>query len=184
MEEKLFIEKRERTETKLRFAQIHLQELGGLDNPGGDDFERAHQESFLYHLLGAKDAFILELNIIYNANLPEQNLSPGKLQKILDSKGKKSSELSELYELEKCVDSWLFHARIFRDQVTHFSAVPRAYYLGGKFDHQIHLKNHKTEKIIKRHYVDLFSDWLLNMKELLNRLRSSAVKNNPIFSPK
>ena len=42
----------ERTGAKLRYAGVHLDELEAMPSRRGDNFERAHQESFLYHLLG------------------------------------------------------------------------------------------------------------------------------------
>ena len=57
---------RVRVDSKLRFAEIHLEELRELEAKtplGGSDFDRAHQESFLFHLFSAKDAFLIELNI-------------------------------------------------------------------------------------------------------------------------
>lgn len=56
--------KQERTDAKLRYAALHLDELKSKDTGGGDDFARAHQESFLFHLIGAKESFLLELNFI------------------------------------------------------------------------------------------------------------------------
>jgi|WetSurMetagenome_2_1015567.scaffolds.fasta_scaffold09331_4 hypothetical protein len=38
---------RERTYAKLRYAKVHLDELKVIPNIGGQDFDKAHQESFL-----------------------------------------------------------------------------------------------------------------------------------------
>lgn len=55
---------KERTNAKLRYARIHLNELRLYQRKGsGDDFERSHQESFFFHLFGALDAFLQELNL-------------------------------------------------------------------------------------------------------------------------
>jgi hypothetical protein len=54
-----------RTDAKLRYAKIHLDELAALPIRNGGDFDRAHQESFLFHLFGARDAFLAELNHYY-----------------------------------------------------------------------------------------------------------------------
>lgn len=59
MDEKRLENLRARTDAKLRFAEVHLKELLALPRLSGDDFDRAHQESYLYHLIGAKDAFLL-----------------------------------------------------------------------------------------------------------------------------
>jgi hypothetical protein len=47
----------ERTDAKLRYATVHLDELKARSEPwNGDDWERAHYESFFFHLFGARDA--------------------------------------------------------------------------------------------------------------------------------
>jgi len=49
----------ERTNAKLRYARLHLEELRSYRRKGsGDDFERSHQEAFLFHLFGTRDAFL------------------------------------------------------------------------------------------------------------------------------
>lgn len=37
-----------RTDAELRYAKIHLDELASLASLSGDDFDRAHQESFCF----------------------------------------------------------------------------------------------------------------------------------------
>jgi hypothetical protein len=167
-----------RTDRKLRFAQVHLNELkvNGINN--GDDFERAHQESFVYHLLGAKEAFLIELNAYYRTELKGENISMGNLKNALEKKGMQSNELVELYKLENEEDSWLFHAKAIRDYSTHISDVPRRFHLGGENHQRVFLSNPKTGQIIERHLIDEFSDWINKMTELIERLRSTAVSGN------
>src|SRR5437588_12646140 len=92
---------RERTEAKLRYARVHLDELKSQGLPGGSDFDKAHQESFLFHLLGARDAFLGELNHHYGAGLAPDALSPGKIRDALNARSIRSPELRTLYELEQ-----------------------------------------------------------------------------------
>ena len=63
---------KERTEGKLRYAKVHLDELivCPRDSPY-DDFQRAHCESFLFHLIGARDSFLQEINIAHGLGLKE-----------------------------------------------------------------------------------------------------------------
>jgi hypothetical protein len=166
---------RSRADAKIRYAQVHLDELRAINRLGGDDFDRAHQESFLYHLLGAKEAFIIELNGYYFAGLPNRDLTAGKLREALKAKGKTSKELAELYSLENDQGSWLSFAKESRDYSTHISGAIRGFHLGGHRDGQVWLHNPDTGQSIERHYVDEFADWLANMKELLERLRESAI---------
>jgi len=90
-----------RTDAKLRYAKVHLDELAALPAHGGDDFDRAHQESFLFHLYGTRDAFLIELNHYYGLGLPIESLTPGKLREALKLRGIQSPELSELFILPK-----------------------------------------------------------------------------------
>ena len=176
MNEKELANLRSRTDAKIRYAKIHLDELKAKGILGGDDFDRAHQESFLYHLLGAKDSFLIELNVYYSGGLANNDVAPGKLRKALKIKGVVSNELAELFLLERDENSWLFHAKEMRDHSTHISGVRRNFHVGGENDGQIWLHNPKTDKSIERHFVDEFDNWLVNMKELLVRLRISAIE--------
>jgi hypothetical protein len=65
-----------------------------------------------------------------------------------------------------------------RDYSTHVSGVPRDFHLGGDDDGKVWLRNTKTGDSIKRYFVNEFCDWLFNMKELLERLRESAIHEN------
>lgn len=176
MDEKALLNLRARADGKLSYAKIHLDELKALGRIGGSEFDRAHQESFLYHLLGAKEAFLIELNAYYAGGLTEKNLTAGNLRKALKKQGRVSKELVELYAMETEESSWLFHAKEMRDHSTHVAAVSRAFNICGSADGQVWLRNPKTGEDIARHFVDEFSDWVSNMRELLERLRTSAIK--------
>ena len=168
---------RERTESKIRFAQVHLDELEQIEIIGGSDFDRAHQESFLYHLIGAKESFLQELNIIYGANLSTENLTIGKLRDYMKNNGKKFGELSEIYKLENKKGSWLFIAKEMRDHSTHIENLKRSYHLGGKFHKKVHLKHPKNQLTIEKHFPELFSEWITNMSNLIEDLRKSSINN-------
>lgn len=166
---------RSRTDSKLRYAKVHLDELLQIKSHGGDDFDRAHQESFLFHLFGAKEAFLIELNVYYGASIPPEKISPGKLREKIKKLGKQCLELGELYNLETNQKSWLFNAKTMRDQSTHHTGVIRAFHLGGPNHAQVWLKNDITNKYIQKHFTEEFSAWLLEMDSLLDRLRKSAI---------
>ena len=176
MEQKELENLRSRTDAKIRYAQVHLEELKAKGILGGDDFDRAHQESFLYHMLGAKESFLIELNTYYSGGLSNKDLTAGKLRKSLKLKGVVSNELAELYLFERDENSWLFHAKEMRDYSTHTSGIRHDFHLGGKNDRQVWLRNPMTGKSVERHFVDEFGDWLINMKDLLERLRKSAIE--------
>lgn len=166
-----------RTDSKIRYAQIHLDELIERNNYNGDDFERAHQESFLYHLLGAKESFIIELNTYYNTGLVGKGISMGNIRKELKSRGLKSEELKELFLLEEDDSSWLFHAKSMRDYSTHIANVPLHFNVGGEDENLTFISNPKTGKVIERHFIEEFNDWILIMKETIQRLRNYAITN-------
>jgi hypothetical protein len=171
---------RSRADAKIRYAKVHLDELKAINRLGGDDFDLAHQESFLYHLLGAKEAFLIELNAYYSGGLPNHDLTAGKLREALRIKGKNSKELAELYSLEADQSSWLSHAKELRDYSTHIAGAIRGFHLGGQRDGQVWLHNPSTGQKIERHFVDEFTEWLAKMKELLERLRESAINETSI----
>ena len=97
---------KERTNAKLRYARVHLEELRSHQRKGsGDDFERSHQESFLFHLLGARDAFLQELNLYYNCGLELHKVRTSSLNQKLDKMGIRCPELNKLILY---VNSYLF----------------------------------------------------------------------------
>ncbi|HXQ35195.1 MAG TPA: hypothetical protein VN843_14360 [Anaerolineales bacterium] len=126
-------------------------------------------------MLGAKEAFLIELNAYYSGGLTNNDLTAGRLREALKAKGKVSKELAELYSLEDDQSSWLSFAKEMRDYSTHVSGTIRDFHLGGHNDGQVWLRKPKTKQSIERHFVDEFGDWLVNMNELLERLRESAI---------
>ena len=170
--------RRVRADAKLRYAEVHLEELRELEAKaplGGSEFDRAHQESFLFHLFGAKDAFLIELNVYYGGGLPDTNLAIGKLQEALKAQDRYSPELAELYTLEDDEESWLSHAKGIRDHSAHVSGAPRAFHHGGEHHQKVFLRNPDTGRQNEEHFVLEYGRWLSNMKALLERLRASAI---------
>jgi len=168
-----------RTNAKLRFAEVMLKELEGLPSCSGDDFDRSHQEAFLFHLLGALDAFLAEVNCYYGCNLAGDGISPGKLRNaIVAARGDNAPELKELYRLEQLQGSWLSHAKVMRDHSTHRGGVPRVYnasFGGGKGVESTWLKNPETGEVIEEDFPCVFRRWHGEMGEIVTRLRASAV---------
>ncbi len=171
---------RARADGKLRYAAIHLEELrahGHKGGKGGDEFSKAHQESFLYHLFGAKDAFVSELNVYYRCDLPQDNLSPGNLRQELTRQGKRSAELAELYWLENG-PSWFYRAKKMRDHSTHVSGVARTYYHGGPSHENVSLLTPGSDLDTGVHFINEFQAWHSSMTDLLERLRKTAIQTN------
>ena len=165
----------ERTDAKLRFANVHLDELKSLEPLTGDDFDRAHQESFLFHLFGARDALLAELNHYYGAGIEDNILSLGRIRKALKQQGIQSPELQTLYELEHDNSSWFRQAKDMRDYSMHVQNVPRTYHLGGEDHGKVKLKNPRSGMLTGLHFVEEFDDWLKKMGALVRSLRDSAL---------
>lgn len=168
---------RARTDQKLRYARVHLQELRDHSFSRHGDFEHAHEESFLFHLFGARDAFLGELNEYYECGLPRNGISIGKLRLALGEKRCASPELQELYVLETDSTTWYAHAKAMRDHATHIHAVPRTFHRGGPTDGQIRLRHPITNTAMQQDFRDEFECWFSEMVKLLATLRASAERN-------
>lgn len=169
---------RARSDAKLRYARIVLQLLSERGGNGGTDLDRALQEAFLFHLLGAKEAFVGELNIYYGAGLPADGVSRGKLRDVLKQRGVSSAEVAQLSQLESDPASWLSHAKEMRDHSTHQAGVPRAFHIGGPNHGKVFLTNPTTQEHVEMHVTDALAQWLGAMEDLLERLRESALAAN------
>ena len=121
----------DRTESKLRFAELHLKELIDSDSRGsGDDFEIAHEESCLFHIVGAKDAFLQELNNAYNLELAPRDVIEANIKKALEKKKIVSKSFNKLNELMQDDTSWLYKIIEYRNIGTHRYRIPREFFIG------------------------------------------------------
>lgn len=110
-----------------------MHEIEDFLNDGGsesDPWEIAHEESLLFHLVGAKDAFLHEINDAYGRPLQMHEADEPRLEKALTGKGVTSKALQELRQLLDDPNSWLAHARECRNHRTHRHSVPRIYHEG------------------------------------------------------
>ena len=70
-----------RTDQKLRYALVHVDELHAYINQGAnDDWENAHEESCLFHLVGAVESTFSEMNDVYGLGLAEHEIGFRKLK--------------------------------------------------------------------------------------------------------
>lgn len=165
---------RGRADAKLRYARVHLEELRALPHISGSDFDQAHQESFLYHLLGAKEALVGELNMYYGCNLLPDSVSLGNLRGV--------PEASQLRDYEKENSGhWLSIAKLMRDYSTHVGGVPRDYrvYPGQNREGTVSLRHPKErDLVIPGELLSVFADWLDKMASLLECLRRAAIEAN------
>jgi len=135
-----------RTDAKLRYAALHLEELQAHGRKGsGDDFERSHQEAFLYQLFGVRDAFLQEINLYYSCGLSLHEVRLNRLRKSLRERGKDSPELEAITEIENDRGSWLNVAKEMRDHSTHRRSIPRVFHVGGDDDGKVALQDPRTK---------------------------------------
>ena len=166
-----------RTDAKLRYAALHLEELRNHERKGsGDDFERSHQEAFLYQLFGVRDAFLQELNLYYSCGLALHEVRLGRIRKFLREQGKTSPELDVLSSLEDDLGSWLNVAKEMRDHSTHRQSVPRVFHVGGDDDGKVTLQDPRTKDHLTGDQIQVLDSWLKEMEQLIRPLRSSALK--------
>lgn len=167
---------RTRTNSKVEYARVHLNELAELPRLSGSVFERAHQESFLFHLFGVRDALLAELNHYYNAGCEPDRISPGKLRDALKKLGVTSAELVELRQLDEASSSWYALAKRMRDHSAHVQGVRRRYYLGGDDDGDVRLIDPAgggTEPV-GPHVLVQFRQWFGEMTAFVSRSRASS----------
>jgi len=167
----------DRTDAKMRFSRLHLDELLHYTRKGsGDDFDRSHTESFLFQLIGVRDAFLQELNLHYKCKLELHKVSINSLRGYFRKNGTKCDELEELRTLEDKKDSWLYAAIEMRNHSTHRRSVSREFYVGGSEDGQVHLINPGTNESLGEDYASTFQMWCREMEQLVETLRDSYLK--------
>jgi hypothetical protein len=153
---------------------VHLDELKKYNKRGsGDPFERAHHESFLFHLLGTIDAFLQELNIHYKCHLPPKKVNRNILEAKLKKMVMKSAELEELSTLIEDHTSWLSLAKELRDHATHRHHIGRKFFIGGSDKDKVYFRNPKSGEDIESDIVEMFDLWHKKMFNMIERLRKS-----------
>ena len=161
-----------RTDSKIRFAKLHVTELRECKIPGqGHDFERAHQEAFFAQLFGAYASLFQELNEDLRCGLKPESVSLGQMRNAMKAKGPVDPKLTELYNLEQDASSWLSHAKAMRDHTSHIGGIPQVFYAGGENDGQTSLKHPKTMSEVPGYYVDNLATWANEMEALVMKMR-------------
>ena len=121
----------DRTEQKLQYAAIHIQELRGYeDAESNDDWENAHQESCFFHLAGAVDALLHEVNDAYSLRLELTEVGWRRVDQQLQSTGRDSSAFSHLQEIRNKEGSWLNLLFEWRNHGTHRRHVGKDVWIG------------------------------------------------------
>jgi len=140
---------RERTDAKLRYAAIHLDELKkkrGNARADGSDWECAHQEAFLFHLFGVRDGLLQEISLSHGCDLKPGDVRKDRLRDRLAKMGIRSHAFRALTKLEGMKSSWISIAARMRHAFTHQKRVPSTFlvHLGGvhgEEDGHVHLRD-------------------------------------------
>ena len=166
---------RTRTEQKLRYAKLHLDELAAMPSGHGHDFERAHHEAVFAQLIGAYHAFLTELNDILICGLDPNGITAGKLRKSLKAKGRQSAVLGRLHQMREDTTCWLKNLLDLRDTSTHISGIPLVFYAGGIEDGKTAFKHPTTLKEFPDDATATLAKWVDNMRSLTDQLRALAI---------
>ena len=173
-----------RTDAKLEYARIHLKEIKSRHEVGsGDAFERAHEESLLFHLIGAKDSFLQEINVAYQLGLNMWDVKEESLENKLKTRRRKSNELKEIIKLEERRKkrenrkSWLAIAIELRNHGTHRFNIPRLFHAhtsrekSYEYRDKVFFTNLLTGQPIETDIPEFLKQCLKNMEYLIQELR-------------
>jgi hypothetical protein len=160
----------DRTDAKLRYAAVHLEELQATERRGSD-FDRSHQEAFLFQLSGVRDAFFQECNLRHDCGLDPEKVRRNSLEEKLRASGKEAPSLKHLAEVEARLGGWFSQMQAMRHHSTHLTSVPRKFHVGGPSDGLVFLQDPKTGAVVEEDYVVVFRKWLDEMRQLIVRLR-------------
>ncbi|WP_258421374.1 hypothetical protein [Aquiflexum gelatinilyticum] len=158
------------TESRLNYAKLYLEEL---NNPAisGSEIEKAHQYSFLFHLKGVVDAFLVEINEIYGLGLKKKHLTIDSL-KVSKSDSKKhikeGKKLSKLMEK----DNWLSELKSFDPNKLKASKKSRK---SKDKDESSTSEEEKSEMQVTS-VLEKFVEWHSKMEKLIIELRESALE--------
>lgn len=161
-----------RTNDKLALAKIHLDEFTNRkERSSGDQFERGHQESFLFHLVGARDSFLQEINDTCGLGLPLERVEMRSVREGLAKRGLASNAFDRIDSLEKDGKSWLFQILDLRNHCSHRLHISRQFHRGGARNGQIFLVLPRTGVLIEKDVHEFFQECLEEMERLIAELR-------------
>ncbi len=162
-----------RTNQKLNFSRLHIDALkGALESTGWSKHAliESYNESVLFHLVSAYDAFLREIAETYRLDT-ERLQGYRSLVAEIERSGQESPEISEIGELERDATSWLhkllaayeacWHGSDRRQKVTATSSVS-----------EIHVLQVNPDHAEDRDVVAELENWLHSLRELVDRLRA------------
>lgn len=169
-----------RTHSKLRFARVILDDLRDRPGNAGDDFQRAREEAFLFHLHGARDAFLLEVNEHHKCGLPLNRVKVLTIRKWFDDQCRPlNPQVQEIVDAEAEAGTTLHLLKEWRDNSTHRGGIRRLFIMGGEKHGQRHLENPATKAPSERDALDDFEAMLVEVKSTIERLRADLALTTP-----
>ncbi|MCV6589920.1 MAG: hypothetical protein OIF57_13000 [Marinobacterium sp.] len=162
-----------RTNQKLNFARLHLDALrAGCDSTGWSKhiLIESYNESVLFHLASAYDAFLHEIAERYSLDVSHID-SYRTLAADLESSGQECPELSELSVLENDPDSWLH--KMVRAYEACWKATDRAAPVQSSSSvSEIHVAQINPSHTDEAAIVEECQSWLDALRDLIDRQRS------------
>lgn len=166
---------KERTDSKLRYAQLYLDELKN-STISGSDSEKAHQESFLFHLNGAAESFLAEINEIYDLGIKAKNLSIQSLKNAkFKSKPKSKKPIGEAQKLSKLMGkkNWLSELKSFNPHA--IEEVKKGKKTKNKDKDETANLVEQIGQMPTNPVLEKFEVWQGKMRQLILELRESAI---------
>lgn len=161
---------KEITESRLNYAKLYLEEL---KNPtiSGSEIEKAHQYSFLFHLKGVVDAFLVEINEIYGLGLKKKHLTIDSLRV---SKSDSQKPIKEGKKLSKLMekDNWLSELKTF-DPI---KVKPEKKSKKSKDKDESSTLEEERSAMQVTSVLEKFEEWHSKMEKLITELRESALE--------
>ena len=160
----------ERTDAKLRYASVHLQELAEYEEQL-DDWARAHVESVLFHLDGIFDCLLQEINEAYDIGLSTRKVSFHSLRSKLDRHQKQSSAFDYL---ERLVErgNWAYELRELRHQGTHRDGINRFIRVNLKKQEQsVRFISPVDNNVVEIDQADLIEQYSDRLQSLIQKVR-------------
>jgi hypothetical protein len=162
-----------RTDDKLDYAEIHLEEIVSRPQVGiADQFERAHEESVLFHVVGAKDAFLQETSAAYGLGLRKNQIKEKTLEQRLKSKGLRCSALTRLQKFQSRKNSWLADAIELRNQGMHRASISRMFDEGGPQRGRVFFRSPRKRTYLDKPIPEFLGDCISRIRRLLSRYRT------------
>ncbi len=164
----------ERTEQKLRYARVHLDELNG--RPEYDDFQRAHEESCIFHLIGAVEGTFQEMNTVFGLGLPMKEVKLPALRDRATSNAGLEATLKIYVEARNGSKNWLSLVYEMRNVSMHRTHNPQvvSFGMGPSVPPQMNsFKDPRDDTWIPGSTTEALQRWLAEARTLIDAIRAT-----------